>query len=158
VTSTTTALGDPATTQQLDRELGERLLALMESFKDYFFSALSEIDLTPPQAFALRQLHEPCPMRDLADAMGYDASHITGIVDRLERRGLVERRTDPTDRRVKLLVVTDAGRALQAEIEARVFDQLPVLERLSVAQRHDLRDLLDIMTAGDHRRSADGPC
>ena len=128
VTVTTTSA--PATTrgatQKLDGELGDLLMQLIESFKDFFFTACAEFDLTPAQAFALRQLHEPCPMRELADALGYDASHITGIVDRLEQRGLVERRPDTADRRVKRLVVTDAGIELQAEIEARVFAHLPM--------------------------------
>ena len=148
-TAPTATTARSTATQKLDHELGELLMKLVESFKDFFFTAMAEMDLTPAQAFALRQLHEPCAMRELAEAMGYDASHITGIVDRLEERGLVERRPDPTDRRVKRLVVTDAGVALQAEIEARVFNHLPMLDRLTVAQRRELRGLLQVLTADE---------
>ncbi len=131
-----------AATRQLDQELGELLMRLMEAGKDYIFTALAEMDLTPTQAFALRSLHEPRPMRELADQIGYDASHITGIVDRLEERGLVQRQPDPHDRRIKLVAITPAGVALQEAIEAKVFEHLPFLDRLTVPQRRELRDLL----------------
>ena len=56
-------------------------------------------------------------MRDVAEGMGYDASHITALVDQLEARELVERRPDPTDRRVKRIVVTPKGDALRDQME-----------------------------------------
>jgi DNA-binding MarR family transcriptional regulator len=65
----------------------------------------------------------PVPMRDLACELRCDASNVTGIIDRLEQRGLVERRAAPTDRRVKSLVVTERGdqvaRALWVEVRTR---------------------------------------
>jgi DNA-binding MarR family transcriptional regulator len=48
----------------------------------------------------------------LASALGVGATTVTGIVDRLERRGLTERRPDPADRRVRRIVLTDEGRRL----------------------------------------------
>jgi DNA-binding MarR family transcriptional regulator len=46
----------------------------------------------------------------LAETLDCDRSNVTGIVGRLEARGLVERRMDPSDRRVKNLVLTETGR------------------------------------------------
>ena len=48
-------------------------------------------------------------MSELADEWMCDASNATWIVDRLEERGLAERRTIPTDRHVKLVVLTAKG-------------------------------------------------
>ena len=65
-----------------------------------------ELDLSPPQMAALRFLRDGKPMGELAEVMHCDNSNVTGIVDRLEQRGLVERRPAEHDRRVKLLVLT----------------------------------------------------
>jgi DNA-binding MarR family transcriptional regulator len=50
-------------------------------------------------------------MRSFAETMGCDASNITGIVDRLEAKGLVQRSNDPSDRRVKRIARTPDGEA-----------------------------------------------
>jgi DNA-binding MarR family transcriptional regulator len=59
-----------------------------------------EFDLQPPQQMVLGLLDEPRPMGELALEMHCDSSNITGIVDRLEERGLVERTAVARDRRV----------------------------------------------------------
>jgi len=62
----------------------------------------------------------PKPMRSVAEACHCDASNATWLVDRLEERGLVERRTPPEDRRIKTVVLTPAGTDLVAAIRAEV--------------------------------------
>src|SRR5207253_6480913 len=74
------------------------LLGLMAAMHDHFHACISEFDLTASQADALRNLGEPQSQRDLAQRLKFDASNVTAIVDRLEERGLVERRVDPGDR------------------------------------------------------------
>src|SRR6201981_3989562 len=61
----------------------------------------------------LRRLHEQGPTRQnvLAAEFGLSPRSITDIVDGLERHGMAERRPDPTDRRAKLVAITDAGLA-----------------------------------------------
>ena len=141
----TTDIAPPTLARQtVEAEIGELLVQLLSSAKEHFMSGLAEMDLTSAQGFALHHLEEPLPMRQLAADLGYDASHITGIVDKLEALGLVERRTDPRDRRIKLLVTTDKGRAVRRRIQDQVFDRQPVLERLDADQRRHLRDLLRI--------------
>lgn len=71
--------------------------------------AREQVALTARQALAVWHLHEPRSMDDLAAAMACDQSNVTGLVDRLERTGLVERRADPADRRVRMLVLSEAG-------------------------------------------------
>ena len=134
---------------KLDHEVGELLMRLMESMKDRFFVAATDVGLTPTQAMALHTLGEPCPMRELADNLGHDASHVTAIVDKLESQGLVERHPDPHDRRVKRLALTDEGRELQARLHTELFERLPLVGRLTVAQRRELRDLLQLAVGGD---------
>src|SRR5437763_6488875 len=74
-----------------------------------FLIAASELDLHPAQAGALLQLDSPLPMHHLATLLGCDNSNVTGLVDRLEARGLVARQPSPDDRRVKHVVLIEAG-------------------------------------------------
>ena len=105
-------------------EIIEHLFALVDRLRAAFETTVAAFDLSPPQAKALRYLAHagPVPMRELACGLHCDASNVTGIVDRLEQRGLVERRAAPTDRRVKSLVVTPTGEALAVEVWSRVAD------------------------------------
>ena len=102
-----------------------------------------EFDLMPPQQMVLGLLDEPRPMGELAQEMHCDSSNITGIVDRLTERGLVERRAAEGDRRVKLVALTEAGHALRDELARRRSVPPPELEALSEA---DLRRLQKIFT------------
>jgi DNA-binding MarR family transcriptional regulator len=114
------------------------------SNKARFFAIASEYELTPMQAHALRLL-EPgteLPMSALADSLHCDASNVTGIVDRLEARGLIERRSAAHDRRVKMLAVTLAGEELRAELQDRLFRAPPSVAGLSPEDQRALRDIL----------------
>jgi DNA-binding MarR family transcriptional regulator len=103
---------------QLEAELAFLLMALVERQRGNFFSVVARHELSPPQWGALKELlfAGPMPMRQLAEHMSCDASNITGISDRLEVRGLLERRSDPQDRRVKTLALTEAGRRLATSV------------------------------------------
>jgi DNA-binding MarR family transcriptional regulator len=61
-------------------------------------------------------------MSSLADTLACDASNITGIVDKLESRGLVTRQGADADRRIKVLVVTQKGRQLRDQLWARAME------------------------------------
>ena len=101
-----------------------------------------ELDLAPQQMIALKSLDEPRPMSALAGMLACDSSNVTGIVDRLESRGLVERQPSPTDRRVKLLVLTDEGRRVRETIAARMTTPPPPIASLPAKDQRALRDLL----------------
>ncbi len=58
----------------------------MESFKGHFVVALEKLDLSMSQGHVLMCLDEPVPMSAIARRMGFDASHITALIDRLEER------------------------------------------------------------------------
>jgi DNA-binding MarR family transcriptional regulator len=102
----------------------------------------AEYGLKPPQFFALQALDEPVPMSSVANVLRCDRSAVTWITDRLEERGYVERRSDPGDRRVKLLALTEEGRRVREEIRARLAVPPEALTGLPKAEQRALRDLL----------------
>jgi DNA-binding MarR family transcriptional regulator len=102
----------------------------------------AEYGLKPPQFFALNALDTPVPMSSIANVLRCDRSAVTWITDRLEERGYVERRSDARDRRVKLLALTDEGRRVREEIRARLATPPAALQRLSLPEQRQLRDLL----------------
>ena len=104
--------------------------------------ANQELELSPPQGIVLRFLDEPRPMGELAALMRCDNSNMTGIVDRLEERGLVERTAAERDRRVKLIALTERGREIRDELNRRMAEPPEVIERLSLADQRALRDIL----------------
>lgn len=110
--------------------------------KPRFPAIAGELDLHPSQAIVLRLLSDPRQMGELAEAMHCDNSNITGIVDRLEERKLVERRTAQHDRRVKLIALTPAGRRLRERLIARLAEPPEPIERLSDGDQRALRDIL----------------
>jgi DNA-binding MarR family transcriptional regulator len=129
--------------------LDDLLLLLVDRTRVAFLRRLEQHGLSMPQAFTLRLLDRPQPMRCLAEAMRCDASNLTGIADRLEQRGLLERRTDPQDRRVKLLVVTPRGQRLRLALHEGMWTDLPGAARLAASQREQLASLLWMLLADD---------
>ena len=105
-----------------ERAAWEPFLELMRQEKRRIAVTCQEVGLTSQQAFALLHLSREgaFSMVSLAETMQCDASNITGLVDKLEARGLIERRPHPQDRRVKLLVVTEAGRAMHQALRERM--------------------------------------
>lgn len=85
---------------------------------------LAQIGLTPGH-LKLLMLLEPGqarPMGSLAQDFTCDASTMTWLVDRLEERGLVERRPHPVDRRVKTVVLTPAGIEMKRDALDRLYE------------------------------------
>ena len=74
--------------------------------------------------------------------MHCEASNVTGIVDRLEARGLIERRPSAEDRRVKMLALTEEGQELRRKIGERMNEPPPPIASLSEEDQRALRDLL----------------
>jgi DNA-binding MarR family transcriptional regulator len=56
----------------------------------------------------------------LAEAIGADKTRIIGTLDELQQRGYIERRADPDDRRVRLLEITPAGRAVKNAVQSDI--------------------------------------
>ena len=78
-----------------------------------------QISLVHLNVLMLLEATGPIPMNRLADALDISVASVTGVVDRMETRGLVERRRDADDRRVVMVHPAEGGRRLFAEIDEK---------------------------------------
>src|SRR5438046_9679421 len=97
----------------------------------------AKFELSPAQCHVLHLIEpdRPVPMGRLAEALACDASNVTGLVDRLESRGLVRRQAASGDRRVKVLALTPAGVRLRSTVLERWAKPQSRLERLSTTEQ-----------------------
>ena len=102
-------------------------------------------ELSPVQCHVLHLIEpeRPLPMSRLAEALSCDASNVTGLVDRLESRGLVRRAPSPDDRRVKVLQLTAAGTRLRGQLLKQWSGRCNALTRLTPVQQRTLVALLE---------------
>lgn len=137
------------------RRVWFRLARLSSQGKAATAAKLAALDLSVPQCDVLTTLteREGVSQQELAQRLYVTKGNISGLLDRLERLGLVERRATPGDRRQYAIALTDAGRAkaqaaiaIQLDIVARSVGRLPreSLERfeaLIVQIRDHLREI-----------------
>jgi DNA-binding MarR family transcriptional regulator len=119
---------------------------LLQAQKGWLNEQVATFDLTPQLFHALQilQKHPDSSMREFAENMFCDASNATGLIDRLEKRGLVERRTAVSDRRAKVVRLTPAGSRLYRRVDAAVMDDAPpAIAKLSAADQRTLREIID---------------
>jgi DNA-binding MarR family transcriptional regulator len=107
-------------------------------------AVMSELGLSFQQSMALMRLEpdEPLPMSSLAAALHCDNSNVTGIVDRMEASGLVERRASARDRRVKAVALTPLGESVREQVRRRAGTPPPPIAALSDEDATALRDVL----------------
>jgi DNA-binding MarR family transcriptional regulator len=126
-----------------DMQLAAVAIRFMDLVKQAIRAVGEDLGLSIAQLDVLRQLHAhgPTPMRRLAETMNCEASNLTGLVDKLERRGLVQRQDHPADRRVRVLALTDAGTEMSRQVWAAVTNRCPFMN-LSAEDRAQLDRLL----------------
>jgi MarR family transcriptional regulator, organic hydroperoxide resistance regulator len=95
---------------------------------------------------ALHRLGTPVTMSELGKQMRCDRSFVTMIADTLEDRGLARREPNPTDRRLKNLVLTPQGLDLKKRLEAELLAQMPWSHALDIDERAALLELIRKMT------------
>jgi DNA-binding MarR family transcriptional regulator len=95
-------------------------------------------------------------MKEVAALMWCDASNATGVIDRLEARGFVERRLHERDRRVKCVVLTTAGRRLRRKLDERMSLSPPAIAALSDEDQRALHGILERALENAHRQRALG--
>lgn len=117
---------------------------LMMGQRRRFLAAAAELELHPAQAGALLQMQPdtPVPMNELATLLHCDNSNVTGIVDRLEARGLVARRPHEHDRRVKHVVLTQLGVQASEQVRSTMASAPEAFNKLSASDQRALRDIL----------------
>lgn len=125
----------PHTRRQDDGTTGAQVFAAVSEivrwarrpeFQRHVFGSATD-ELSPVEVSILEYiaLNGPLRLSELAARQGVDKSTITPQVRGLERKGLVERRNDPTDARASLLTISGRGQALQQQFSAagsEVFD------------------------------------
>ena len=134
---------EPAEQQLLAADVWRRML-------DYHLAHLRhlqtarQLGLNPGATKLLLDLEpdDPRPMRALAETFACDASNVTWMVDQLEERGLVERRTFRSDRRVKTVALTALGEKTKAELLRRFYAPPDDLVGLPQPDLLALRDAL----------------
>jgi len=130
-------------TDPVTMEVVELIGDVVARFYEDYEEAAGDHTLTGAQARLLSLLSlEPLPMRKLAQKLKCEPSNVMGIVDRLETRGLVERRPDPADRRVKLAAATEEGRRVARSLRESLRFAREPLAGLSDEERLALRGLL----------------
>jgi DNA-binding MarR family transcriptional regulator len=126
-------------------QLIERVSALTVAFHQLVAEVSARSGITNQQAGLLRSLEQPRTMSALAAERACDPSNITGLVDRLERLGLVERRPNPADRRSRLLALTSAGRRLRANLGRDVRKEMQARWHLDPADLPGVLATLDLL-------------
>jgi DNA-binding MarR family transcriptional regulator len=110
------------------------------------------VSMTQVHVLSMLQRHGDVPMSRLADLIDVSLSNATGLIDRMEERGYVERVRVPDDRRVVIVRMTDEGRRVMDDMESlREHTFRTVLDRLSEEQLRGIdqatADLRDAITA-----------
>ena len=131
----------------LDPALVEAWRAVARPYLDIrarWFEVAEEVGLTPASLDALLKVDpdQPPSMRELAEQLGCDASYVTAMVDDLERAGYGERRPSDSDRRVKNVALTAAGRRARGKAQERLMAPPAQLRGLSPARQRALAELL----------------
>jgi DNA-binding MarR family transcriptional regulator len=133
------------------------LLGAASSVHDFVESKLTGVGLSLPRLAALQRLidaGDSLPLGQLADRLACVKSNVTQLVDRLEADGLVTRAPDPTDKRSRLAVITDAGRKVHAEgarIQHNVEEQL--FATLTTDEMTRLAEIIVKLKTASHSRT-----
>ncbi|MFE6775804.1 MarR family winged helix-turn-helix transcriptional regulator [Streptomyces sp. NPDC057702] len=140
--------------------LAEQLLRLTRRLHRAQKRYLEPLGITPAQARLLRTVAqydaEPPRMADLAARLEVVPRAVTTLVDALEASGVVRRVSDPSNRRVIRVELTDAGRAtLRALRHARRSAAEDILEPLTARERELLGGLLDTLAGSPYGRAGD---
>ena len=131
---------DPASSawqsmRRLVLELHDRRGAVSDAIGMSYLRAKALSRLTPG----------PLTQRELSAELMTDAPYTTVLLDDLERRGLVQRQVNPTDRRSKLVSITPAGRKIASDAGQITSTPPEVLDALSKAELRDLARMLSVL-------------
>jgi DNA-binding MarR family transcriptional regulator len=140
----------------IDLQPGHAIRRLHQISVGIFLQELAELGITPVQYAALQTLgNQPgIDQRTLARNIALDASTTGGVVDRLQTRGWVERRTSPEDRRARQLALSAAGQqALAESVPAMLRAQELILAPLSPQEQAEFMRMLGVLVTQNNEHS-----
>jgi MarR family transcriptional regulator, lower aerobic nicotinate degradation pathway regulator len=140
----------------IDQQPGHAIRRLHQISVGIFLQEAGDLGITPVQYAALQVVgNQPgIDQRTLARNIALDASTTGGVVDRLEARGWLERRTSPEDRRVRQLTLTLAGeQALRDTVPVMLRAQEHILAPLTESQRATFMELLQVLVTQNNELS-----
>lgn len=132
------------------------LCRFIPKYLQFLRTGVDDMHISPARFAALEALScAEMSMADLANAISVTKRNVTTLIDGMERDGLVARLAHPTDRRVKLLALTEAGRAMNAASTEALHGRVDkLIGDLSAPDREKLSVLLDLISAElDARRN-----
>jgi MarR family transcriptional regulator, lower aerobic nicotinate degradation pathway regulator len=160
VSPTPLALEPAGPSRELLRSTPFLLKRLGAFAKERSLEAFESSNLNPQHYAVLSLLEEGTreTQATIADALGYDRSHLVGLLDELEERNLIERRRDPGDRRRHLVSLTLVGKTTLGQLRAIAKQvEKEFLAPLDPEQRRTLHMLLLELTAHHDPRCAGAP-
>ena len=140
----------------IDLQPGYAIRRLHQISVGIFLQSVGEGGVTPVQYAALQVVsNQPgIDQRTLARNIALDTSTTGGVVDRLEARGWLERRTSPEDRRARQLFLTRNGdQALAETIPAMLRTQEQILAPLTESQRKAFMRMLQVLVTQNNDMS-----
>ena len=142
------------------KEAWRLLFQLSRSNRREIAQLHSDFDLNPAQVQLILHVgsESGSPMNELAESLACDASYITGLVDKLETRGLVQRTAKPEDRRIKLIGLTPQGRDIRKQLYERVSQPPAFIAAMPPTDQEALRDIFRRAAAGLPTGSGDWMC
>ncbi|HEX3011241.1 MAG TPA: MarR family transcriptional regulator [Syntrophomonadaceae bacterium] len=134
---------------ELEQCLNFVLTKAQQSVHQLFKAELAPYGVTPGQYAVLKCLWDENGQtaRQLADRLFLDGSTVTGVLDRMEQKGLIIKNTDPRDRRALQVNLTDKGRNLEEPL-TRVIEDVnkKALHHLDEARARELKQLLQTIS------------
>ena len=136
---------DPTADYRLEDQVGYWLRRAYQRHMAIFATVMSDLDLTSVQFAALVKLRDmkAVTQTELGRLIGIDRATISGVVSRLQKRGVLQFRLDPLDRRSRIIALTAAGEALLGQALQRT-EQVgeDTLAPMNEAERAALREML----------------
>lgn len=136
---------------QLDQCINFVLTKAQQSVQQMFKARLAPLGVTPGQYAVLACLWDGDgkTAKQLAEELFLDGSTMTGILDRIEQKGLIIKQVDPRDRRAIRVMLTEKGRLLKEPLDKVILEaNQEALASMAVEEGESLKNLLHKLTPG----------
>ena len=141
--------------EMLARSISQFRRMMVREFIFSIISTFGDFDFSLPQMVTLLLLDEEgeLTIKQVAELVGRSVSATSRLLDQLVERGMVSRREDERDRRVKRVAITGSGQALIATLEQRRAEaQIAVMEYLSAEERAEVTRAMALLAKAGRRR------